>query len=282
MKVLVIGDFHGKFPAKLKKQIKNVDLVLCTGDFANIDKIRKYIFKYWTSKKWYEVTGLSKARKIEKECFNSGMDILKDLNSSGKKVYFIWGNADFYENFKELKKNMPKSLYPGDYNNKIRKFKNLILVDKKKRKINGLEVIGHGGYIDVTEFIKNPIDEDKKRRKERLRRYKKTEQKLKRLFSDKKPKKDFIFLIHYTPYGIFDKVKFKSSPMYGKHVGFEPYNKIIKKYRPLLVICGHMHEYQGIKKLYGVPIINPGEAGKGKAVIVELDKGRVKNIKFLR
>lgn len=35
MKILAIGDFHGKFPGKLKKLIKkeNPDLILCTGDF---------------------------------------------------------------------------------------------------------------------------------------------------------------------------------------------------------------------------------------------------------
>jgi predicted phosphodiesterase len=41
MKILAIGDFHGKFPAKLKKEARKVDLILSTGDYAGIDEWRK-------------------------------------------------------------------------------------------------------------------------------------------------------------------------------------------------------------------------------------------------
>ena len=33
MKILAIGDFHGKFPAKLQKLAKSVDLVISIGDY---------------------------------------------------------------------------------------------------------------------------------------------------------------------------------------------------------------------------------------------------------
>lgn len=33
MRILVIGDFHGKFPKKLKKEAKKVDLVVSVGDY---------------------------------------------------------------------------------------------------------------------------------------------------------------------------------------------------------------------------------------------------------
>ncbi len=268
MKILAIGDFHGKFPKKFEKIAKDCDIILSTGDFANIDKIREIIFKHWTAKRWWEIIGLKKAKEIEKESFDSGLKVLKKLNSLGKKVYIIWGNSDFY---KTMESSEPKSLNPGYYNNEIKKLKNLILIERKKGKINGTEIIGHGGYLDVTDFIKNPIDKDKKKQKKRLKRYKKSEEELKQLFLKEKPK-DFIFLIHYTPYKIFDKVKFKKSPMYGKNVGWEPYNQVIKKYKPKLVICGHMHEYQGIKKLGKTSILATGSAAEGKAAIIDIDK----------
>jgi len=280
MKMLVIGDFHGKFPEKLKKiaKGKDIDLVVSVGDYCNIDKIRKYIFKYWTEKKWYNIIGLKKAKKIEEESFYSGLKILRELNEINKKIYTIWGNADFYKGF--ITKKDP--LFPGYFEDKIKQLKNIIVVDKQKKKIENLDLIGFGGYLDVTEYIKHPIQNDKKKQAKTVERYKKSEKMLNKLFLTNNPKKPFIFLIHYTPYGIFDKVKFKGSPMNGKHVGFEPYNKIIKKYKPLLVLCGHMHEYQGMKNLYGVPVINPGAAVDGKAAIVEIDeeKGRIKNVKF--
>ena len=73
-----------------------------------------------------------------------------------------------------------------------------------------------------------------------------------------------------------DKVKLKSSPMYGKYVGWEPYNNIIKKYKPLFVICGHMHEYRGAKKLGKSTIINPGPAFESKAAILDTENNKIK------
>ena len=32
-----------------------------------------------------------------------------------------------------------------------------------------------------------------------------------------------------------------------------------------------MHEYRGMKKLFGVPVINSGDAEEGKYAVVEID-----------
>ena len=89
MRFLLVGDFHGKFPSKLKNKIKKekFDYILCTGDLANLDKIRKYIFKYWTTQVWWQAIGIKKARKIEKESFDSGLRILKEL---GGELFGVW------------------------------------------------------------------------------------------------------------------------------------------------------------------------------------------------
>ena len=173
---------------------------------------------------------------------------------------------------------------PGYYENKIKKLKNLVLIEKKRKRVDGIELIGHGGYVDVTDFIKHPIDKDRGKQKLRLARYRKSENKLKKIFSKNKPKQGFIFLIHYTPYHCLDKVKMKSSPMHGKHVGFEPYNNIIKRYKPALVICGHMHENQGKCRIGNSIIVNPGAASEGKAALIEFDekKKKVLDVRFIR
>ena len=65
--------------------------------------------------------------------------------------------------------------------------------------------------------------------------------------------------------------------MNGQSAGIGFFSEAIKKYKPLVVLCGHMHEYQGIKKLHGVPVVNPGDAEKGKYAIVEIGgKGRAR------
>lgn len=282
MRILAIGDFHGKFPQKLINLAKkeDIDLVVSSGDFASTDKIREIIFKNW-AKPWYESIGMKQAAKLEKESFDSGLKILKKINHIGKKVYVIWGNSDFYRDYETSE---PPMIMPGYYDDKIKKLKNLILIDKKRKKVSGVEMIGHGGYLDVTEFIRNPVDKDKKKQKKRLKRYLKTAERLEKLVRKYKPETGFIFLIHYTPYKCLDKVKMKSSPMNGKPVGFEPYNEIIKRYHPALVICGHMHENPGTCKIGSSVIVNPGAASEGRAAIIDFDTGkkRVLNIRFLK
>ncbi|MBU3913490.1 MAG: metallophosphoesterase [Nanoarchaeota archaeon] len=282
MKILAIGDFHGKFPEKLRKIVRKEkpELILSTGDFANVDKIRKIIFKNW-AKKWYDAVGLKQASRLEKEGFDSGLGILKKINSLGRKIYLVWGNSDFY---REYETSEPPAIMPGFYDDKIKNMKNLNLVDKKRVRVSGVELIGHGGYVDVTEFIKNPVDKDKKNQKRRLRRYLKTAERLDKLIKRFKPEKGFIFLIHYTPYKILDRVRMKSSPMNGKHVGFEPYNDIIKRFKPALVVCGHMHENPGTCRMGKTWVVNPGAAADGRAAVIEFDERmkRVLNVRFVR
>lgn len=278
MRILAIGDFHGKFPEKLKKEARKADFILSTGDFADTEKIRKMMFKHWTNEKWYEVIGLKKSAQLEKKSFDSGLKILKEINKLNKKVYFVWGNSDFY---KEDITSTPDVIIPGFYEDKIRKMKNLKLIERKGIKIFGLEVVGSGGYVDVTEYVKHPIDKEKEKQKVRLKRYNNTKKRLFKLFSKKKLK-EFVFLIHYPPYKFFDKVKYRTSPMHGKHVGFEPYNKVIERYNPILVICGHMHEYQGKKKYGESLVVTTGPASEGKAAWIEIENNKVKNVKFLR
>ncbi len=276
MKVLVIGDMHGRFPARIKKAAKSkeIDFIIALGDYANANKIRKLIFKYWTNKHWYEVVGMEKAEQIERESFNSGLKVLKELNNLGKPVFLIWGNTDFY---REYRKTDHQPLMPGFYEDQIKKMKNLIILDNHKKTIKNLGLVGFGGYIDPTEYIKHPIDKDKKKQAERLKNYNLDEKRLKKLFMKNKNLRNFIFAIHYPPIGAFDIVRFvKKSPMYGKSAGWKPYNEVIRKYKPKLVLCGHMHEYQGKKRLGNSVVVNPGEGSQGKFAVIDTESLKVK------
>ena len=281
MKFLALGDFHGKFPVKLKKLAKDVDFIIALGDYADADEIRKIIFKSWINKRWYEVVGLKKAGEIEKKSFDSGLKVLKELNSLKKPIYVVFGNTDFYKSY--LKSDSPV-IMPGFYEDKIKKLKNLLILDKHKKKIQSIELIGYGGYVDATDYIKHPVDRDKVRQKIRVKRYKQDEKRFNKFLAKGKLTENAFFVFHWVPYGIFDKVLFKKSPMYKKHVGWEPYTKAIKKYQPELVLCGHMHEYQGMKKMGKTLVVNPGAAGHGKGAIIEIndESKRIEKIKFLK
>ncbi len=79
-------------------------------------------------------------------------------------------------------------------------------------------------------------------------------------------------------------MKEKGFMLTGSPMGVSSYNRAIKKYKPALVVCGHMHENQGTCKIGKTIVINPGAALEGKAAMINFDekKGKVEKIRFFR
>ncbi len=73
-----------------------------------------------------------------------------------------------------------------------------------------------------------------------------------------------ILASHPPPYGHLDVV-----PRAG-HVGSRSVARIVEKYRPTAVLCGHIHEAAGIVE-GTIPIINPGPAKDGRLGLVDID-----------
>ena len=59
----------------------------------------------------------------------------------------------------------------------------------------------------------------------------------------------------------------------GAHVGSPLIRAFIEKYRPLLVVSGHIHESAAIDKIGGTTLINPGALLQGKYAIAEISGG---------
>jgi len=75
-----------------------------------------------------------------------------------------------------------------------------------------------------------------------------------------------ILASHPPPFGHLDLV-----PGAG-HVGSRSVARIVEKYRPQAVLCGHIHEAAGI--VHGeVTMINPGAAKDGRLGLVDVDDG---------
>ena len=95
-----------------------------------------------------------------------------------------------------------------------------------------------------------------------------------------KKRKKQIFLTHEPPFRAkIDKVD--HGPAKGKHVGNFGITWAIKKYKPLLHFCGHIHESQGVSRIGKTLCINAGYGRNGQAVIVELENKKTK-IKFVK
>jgi len=286
MKILVLSDFHGKFPEKLERiaQSKEIDLIIALGDYAGIEEWRPYLnycFKFWSrgkkpKKDIREFLGEKTFKKLLKDDDKAGRNILKKLDNLNKKTLFIFGNGDdrFYD-------------YPFDdffYATKtnatwVNKLKNLTDITYGKREILQTYIIGFGGFMDASaNYEKKPKTEDEKERlKEMSLRNQMAEKKFLKIL--KNTSKNRIFIFHYPPKGVFDKIKDIKNPYHGKSAGVDFFTSAIKKYEPKLVLCGHMHEYQGKKKLGKSLVVNPGPAFERKAAVIEWPSLKVKFIK---
>jgi len=267
MKILAIGDFHGKFPEKLKKEVKKADLVLVTGDFGGSDRLLKIIFKYLVKGGWYNYVSKEKAKEYISEDYNSGVKILNELNKFEKRMYLIAGNWDFIKKTSlDRTAKLKLIFYPKVVR---RKLENLRWWNRGiKKNVNGLKILAFGDSVTPHEHLRKGSFSHRKWKKHVAKNKKEISQ----IMSYGAKDIDILFA-HYTPYKIFDKVKWKGyNPMNGKHVGFEGFTKYIKKYSPRLFISGHMHEYQGIKKLGKTIIVATGAAKDGKAAMIDFNE----------
>lgn len=281
MKILVLGDFQGVFPEKLKRRIKKeeFDLVLGVGDYGGVDEWRPFtvdLFKRLKKGKERispeEFFGEKRFKELLRKDWVATKSVLRELDRIGKPIYTVLGNTDdeFYSHphyrFQKQSKRAKEFL---------KTLKNVKIINYGKKKFRDFDIIGFGGYMDIEAYFKKKTfkTKDDTRKRKKIRRDME-----KRLFSilKKSNRQKRIFLFHYPPYGVFDIIRDKRNPMDGESAGVKFYSKAIRKHKPVAVFCGHMHEYRGMKKFRGIPVINPGDGEKGKAAIVEIsDTGKV-------
>lgn len=284
MKFLLCGCIHGKVSNKLIKRIskEKFDYVLCTGDLLNGDYMRDLEFKYWNklkNKTIYDLISKKLLIKIYKLQLKSLNKTLKFLNNLKKPVFFVYGNHDLLiKHKKEINNHLKLQNNLKFLEDLLPKYKNLHFIHERIIYLDNLLIIGHGGYRGFS--AKYPKKITKKLKRDNLS----WEKEIKLLFKNIKNKRNIIFLTHDPPYGIFDKISkmYKNNPVAGYKIGDEYYLKAIKKYRPFLHIFTHMHEYQGKKTLGRTICINPGAAYLDKFALLELENGKIKNLKFYR
>ncbi len=271
MKIIALGDFHGRFTKKIMNEIKkeNPDLILCTGDLPDTEKTRKIIFKHWEElkeKSLEEIIGKKKIRELIRKEEESTEEILKRINNLGIPVIMIWGNSD------EVSRKKNNEREP--LNKKVKKYKNIKFISNE-RIINKkeIQIIGFSGYRFPTE--KGIIKNERINKKQIREINKKWNDRLKRIFKRINKERKTIFLTHDPPRGYFDKVLIKESPLRNKHIGDEYFRRIIEKKKPDYHISGHMHEYQGKKKLGRTTIIATGAMINDEYVIINTDNNKI-------
>lgn len=177
-------------------------------------------------------------RKIIKRAKKPDIDII--INAGDHTIF----GEKHYSILRELNKiKKPVLIVHGNHETEkeIRKFckilKNCISIHNKTFKKNNYIFFGWGGggfsLID--------------------KGFEKAARKFRKQFKNKK----IILITHAPPY------KTKVDKIMNQYAGNKSIRKFITKQRPILVICGHLHENSGkTDKLYKTKIINPGPRGK--------------------
>lgn len=287
MKALVIGDFQSVFSKTLENKLskEDFDLIIGVGDYAGIKDFMPYVFKCLSEVRKgnprpepEDFFGKKKFKELLKRDNLAAKNILRKLNQFNKPVFLVFGNGDdewYRYKFGKTKFSVKKS------NRKfLENLKNLKDINYGNVRFKNINFIGFGGYMDIDSFFDKEewSEADYGANHRRILRRKRSEKDLfKRL---KKAKGRKIFIFHYPPKGVFDIIKGeKNNPMNGKSAGIGFFREAIKKYYPELVICGHMHEYRGIKRMGKSFVLNPGDAERGKYAIIEIPEDKNEKIK---
>jgi len=280
MKFLIVGDFHGKFPKKFEKLIdkEKIDLVVSLGDFPPF-AYRKLWFKhcYGKDKELWEVIGKKKYNQLVKKDLSKAEKVLKILNGLPIPVYTTLGNVDWpppndiFDVSKKMERSMPNYQRKDTLANRIKKYSNIKRIDYKAARLGEYVFLGMRGHSHPG-MVKSKA-------------FKKHKKILERLFKKfKKENKKIIFVSHIAPYQTkLDKIGKKAHKrVRGKHFGSKLAKRIIKQQKPLLAFGGHIHESAGKDKIGKSIVINPGSVYEGKGVIVDLTKGKINKIKFIK
>jgi len=77
--------------------------------------------------------------------------------------------------------------------------------------------------------------------------------------------KTSVLVSHVPPYGAQDKI------FLGMHGGNKELRELVDKYKPRLVLCGHIHEDPGITKIGVTTVVNCSMGKRGEGSLIEIN-----------
>ena len=75
-----------------------------------------------------------------------------------------------------------------------------------------------------------------------------------------------VVISHEPPFGFQDKI------FLGKHGGIKELREIVDKYKPRLVLCGHIHENPGFIKKGKTTIVNCSMGKRGEGALIDINE----------
>ena len=285
-----MGDFHGEFSQKVFNQIKNekADLVLGTGDFCGNKKYAELFFEYIYGVGDEEITldVMKNIEKFEKKVVPAGKTVLKKLKQLDTTTYSIRGNWDPLDYPFDIGANKVRNKDLNDAKDFLKlqnekfKFIDLGLIELKSLVIVGGASSTSPGEVNRKYNKRLERYYTETEIKSRTKEYKRREKIYNKNFTKaKKTGKPILFLTHNCPYKTLDKLQ--QGPSKGEHYGSYLERLMIQKFKPEIVVCGHIHENRGKARLGKSKIINPGAMAENRFAILDIDEKTWKyKIKF--
>lgn len=301
MKLLIVGDLHGRTPKIPKKEF---DAIVLIGDVCSDKEIAPVYKKFFHILKENieadfddfinDTIGKKKLLQMEKRSLQEGRKILEKLNSLGKPIFMVAGNWDYSYGKSNISENNRTDYgrvkngldyFLGDKINPklVRSLKNIKNCMYKIQEFEGINFYGYG--------LSSAPEEIKRKRKKRLknisqkqfkilqRAYEKILDKLDKNYKKRNSKLPTVFVTHNIPYKTkLDIIKDKKSYAYKKHAGSTVARYFCVKHKPLLCTGGHIHEGEGKDRIRKTIVINPGF---NKEVLVEIKNKKVRILKPL-
>jgi Icc-related predicted phosphoesterase len=75
-----------------------------------------------------------------------------------------------------------------------------------------------------------------------------------------------VLISHEPPYGFQDKV------FLGKHAGIKELSELVEKYKPRLVLFGHIHENPGFTKKDNTTFVNCSMGKRGEGALIDINE----------
>ena len=258
MKIAAIGDPHGNLEKIRSIPLDRVDLALLTGDLGQTDNLRKQAYEFISIKRPNPAEIAAYAEGFREAFIESHKTALKLARYMAEfcPVYIVRGNADLsnYDTRKfahTFRTELPY-LYQG-----LLGIRNVHLIDNRLAVAGGVRIGGLKFFSDISWAEEFELDGIAKIREKALRETQRARRVLERF-----GKLD-ILLTHVPPYGVLDQVDSKVIPpsWVGRHAGSRVVLDYIMDTQPRYVICGHIHEAEGYRKLGESQVYNLGSGG---------------------
>ena len=245
---LCVGDLHGE---RISCDRSDFDAILCVGDLCGYELRDHQFAVIGTTENWYDAMGRDKAADAIERSVRQGREALASLAAFGKPVFLIPGNWDWTPD----PDDEWEKLHEDRYRELVDSFENIIDVDEGAAEFEQLRIVGYG-EVSHTELDEDSIEEELVAYESILHAYRALIE------------TPWILLAHAPPFETsLDLVRNADSPRDGEHVGSLLVRDLLED-KPLVCLCGHMHENAGQELVEGVPVINLGE-GKDAWLIIE-------------